>query len=718
MKKLTTKLFISAMTFAVACGGAVAIQPQSVQAKVKVSKVTVKSPAGSEKTAYVAKGKKISLSTTVTVKPNKAANKKVTYKSSNKKIATVTSKGVVKGVKAGKTKIQVVSKKNENIKATINIVVKKAAVKKVKLSSSKATIAVNGKTTLKATVTPTKNTYIKLKWTTSNAKVAKVTSKGVVTGVGEGTATITATALDGSKKKATCKVTVGAGIASVEVKARRLVQVTLTSAKALNATDFVLKYKGLPDGKNYTPIEVAEVETNDNKTYLLRLSDSSWGLYQGIYLNLTISSLVVNKTQEFFVSVVPEYSDAGNTVVERQTYNVGDTISDKYIINNSNCVGITSITKVEGVPAGITAFIAKNKTYVKLIGKFTSVCNGSAMTITGTDEKGTTFTHKILFYVGDETHMAGYAIDNTQVAYVPANTATQEESHGFDCDSVEGLARELKVTGGSGPYTYELSGLPASVGTVDEDGVVHMATDSTGSRVATPTGSYSLCLIVKDSNNNSIELPFTLNLVSGVKVTGVVKDKVGNLADGISVRGCTKQDENGSYYSMYASTKKDGTYTAYVVPGNYYTYADTLSGNSCAYSVDNNFTSGTVVKNITLPLYRVTLNPEINGAVAYGNSYDVTAYDANGQSFNFFTDADFQCIAYLDAGNYTIFDNKASFIYAYSKVTTDNGDLWPESFIGKYEVYGTFNVTGSGTYNVSSRLNSTEDESESMLIEN
>ena len=58
----------------------------------------------------------------------------------------------------------------------------------------------------------------------------------------------------------------------------------------------------------------------------------------------------------------------------------------------------------------------------------------------------------------------------------------------------------------------------------------------------------------------------------------------------------------------------------------------------------------------------------------------------------------------------TIFDDKDSVIYAYSKVNTyDDGDLWPESSLGKYEVYGTFNVTGSGTYNVSSRLNSTED---------
>lgn len=46
-------------------------------------------------------------------------------------------------------------------------------------------------------------------------KVATVTSKGVVKGLREGSAKITASAVDGSKKKASVTVKVGAGIASV-----------------------------------------------------------------------------------------------------------------------------------------------------------------------------------------------------------------------------------------------------------------------------------------------------------------------------------------------------------------------------------------------------------------------------------------------------------------------------------------------------------------------
>jgi len=45
----------------------------------------------------------------VTCTPSTASNKKVTYKTSDKSIATVSSKGVVKGLKKGKAKITVIS---------------------------------------------------------------------------------------------------------------------------------------------------------------------------------------------------------------------------------------------------------------------------------------------------------------------------------------------------------------------------------------------------------------------------------------------------------------------------------------------------------------------------------------------------------------------------------------------------------------------------------
>ena len=108
MNRRLTKAFIGALSFAAALSTAVVCNASDAQAKkASVKKVTASAPSG--KKVYVAKGKKVKITTTVKVKPNKKANKKVTYKSANKKIATVSAKGVVKGVKAGKTKITITS---------------------------------------------------------------------------------------------------------------------------------------------------------------------------------------------------------------------------------------------------------------------------------------------------------------------------------------------------------------------------------------------------------------------------------------------------------------------------------------------------------------------------------------------------------------------------------------------------------------------------------
>ncbi|MDE6636441.1 MAG: Ig-like domain-containing protein [Lachnospiraceae bacterium] len=79
--------------------------------------------------AYVAKGKSVNLTVNVKTKSKKKADIKVTYRSADSTVASVNEKGVVKGIKAGKTKVTVTSSKDTKKKAAINIVVKNTAVK-------------------------------------------------------------------------------------------------------------------------------------------------------------------------------------------------------------------------------------------------------------------------------------------------------------------------------------------------------------------------------------------------------------------------------------------------------------------------------------------------------------------------------------------------------------------------------------------------------------
>ena len=166
------------------------------KAAVKTTKITT-----TTKSLTLAKGatyKKLAFSIAVTPVTSK---EKVTYSSSNKKVATVSSKGVIKAKKAGTAKITVKSGKKKVV-----VTVKVTGVKTTNLSGVPATKNISkGKSfKIKAIATP-KNTDEKITFKSSNKKVATVTSKGVVKGLKKGAATIT---VQSGSKKMTCKVTV------------------------------------------------------------------------------------------------------------------------------------------------------------------------------------------------------------------------------------------------------------------------------------------------------------------------------------------------------------------------------------------------------------------------------------------------------------------------------------------------------------------------------
>ena len=115
----------------------------------------------------------------------------------------------------------------------------KPAVKKVSkvgLSKKSVTLIKGRNTTIKAKVSPTNATNKKLKWTTSNAKVATVNQSGKITAKGKGTATIKVRALDGSNKYATCKVTVKQPVTSIKLNKKTVTLKAKGSAKQKTAT--------------------------------------------------------------------------------------------------------------------------------------------------------------------------------------------------------------------------------------------------------------------------------------------------------------------------------------------------------------------------------------------------------------------------------------------------------------------------------------------------
>lgn len=91
-------------------------------------------------------------------------------------------------------------------------------VTSITLNTEQLTMEYGTKEQLTATVAPDDADNLGLTWTSDNEEVATVDGSGLVTAVSEGTATITATANDGSDVSASCVVTVTFidGIADVE----------------------------------------------------------------------------------------------------------------------------------------------------------------------------------------------------------------------------------------------------------------------------------------------------------------------------------------------------------------------------------------------------------------------------------------------------------------------------------------------------------------------
>ena len=218
-------------------------------------------------------GEKITLEPVVL--PEDSRVKDVTWSTSDPEIATVDEKGKVEAIKEGTVTITATSVDGGKT-GTCVITVKRKAVTGVKLNMTEVTLNPEATMTLKATVEPADAHYPEVTWSSSAPAVVDVDQTGKITAVSLGTATITATTVDGGFT-AQCVVTVeepGAGT-------KLILTFDLTTCPESLAVG------AINDG------EYAFV-ADDNNKYV-------WEFYHG-----------VTKT--------PSYSASGYLVLEKETY--------------------------------------------------------------------------------------------------------------------------------------------------------------------------------------------------------------------------------------------------------------------------------------------------------------------------------------------------------------------------------------------------------------
>lgn len=135
------------------------------------------------------------------------ASKAVKYEVANRKIASVSKSGMVRGKKVGVTTIRVTSKKNKKLHVLIKVMVAKVVPQKVKLTAS-LTMTVGEQRKLTATVKPVKviKKYKAGSWTSTDSNVVSVSGKGVISANNAGEAVVSFTTLNG--KTGICRIKV------------------------------------------------------------------------------------------------------------------------------------------------------------------------------------------------------------------------------------------------------------------------------------------------------------------------------------------------------------------------------------------------------------------------------------------------------------------------------------------------------------------------------
>lgn len=279
-----------------------------------------------------------------TVKPDKA-DKTVTWKTSNKKIATVTSKGVVKGIKAGTVTITATSKKSSKVVAKCKVTVISPSIKLNTKTLNLHTVGVKSKGTLKATVKGSSKTVY---WTSSNKKVATVDKYGVVTAKKSGTVTITATA---NGKKTTCKVKI-----SVPTIAISKSSASIYSAGKGNTVTLKAYYKGKSKSASWSTSSKS-VATVSSKGVVTgkKAGKATITAKIGKY---KITCKVTVKTQSLSLSKSAVTITVGKTTqLTAKVYGASKTVT--WTSSNKSVATVTSKGLVKGIKAGKATITAK-----------------------------------------------------------------------------------------------------------------------------------------------------------------------------------------------------------------------------------------------------------------------------------------------------------------------------------------------------------------------
>ena len=301
----------------------------------------------------------------ITYNPSNVTNKTVYWYTSNSKVATV-SEGNIYAQGVGEATITAISGNNQRLAACKVVVSKPTNVLTgIKLNQSKVTVNLGEKGWIGATYMPSNADDKVLYWTSSNEKVATI-NEGVITPVGVGTATLTATSRAGGKT-ATCTVTVkdpnSVSLQSIEMKTDKIalkqgetgwVGVTYNPS---NVTDKVLTWAS--SNTDVATVSEGNIKAVGAGTATLTAKSRDGGKTAKCEVTVTDGTV---KVQSISLKSTTEILTKGSTKTIYAVYNPSN-VTDKVLTWSSSNTGVATVSEgvVKAVGTGVATITAKSR---------------------------------------------------------------------------------------------------------------------------------------------------------------------------------------------------------------------------------------------------------------------------------------------------------------------------------------------------------------------
>ena len=274
------------------------------------------------------------------LEPSNATNKDIIWQSSNTEVATINQNGTISAQKEGNTTITVSAVKNSEIKASINLTVKKnsTSVSNVIINENNVKVKVGGESRLTATVLPSTAVNKEIVWKSNNTSIATIDSNGTLKAISAGTTTIEAISKENLNIKGSCTVIVenievtDIIISNTSVTLKKGASTTITaSAQPENATIRTLTWtsnnSSIASANNDGKITASSVGT---ATITVKSNSN-----QNVYKKITVE-VIPNSTVYTSLHNLGKIS-IGNPVltipsIDSHTIPQGFTIADNYYI--------------------------------------------------------------------------------------------------------------------------------------------------------------------------------------------------------------------------------------------------------------------------------------------------------------------------------------------------------------------------------------------------